>query len=560
MSRTDVVDRQNTSRRLVVLALLLIPALGYVSILPYAGHLQYNDYYGILGSVVDGHHFTHDPVRWLTVKSNEHTVALSVGIYVANLMLTGGDNLGLSVFSLAMMVASALLMWSFVPERFRQDRHLSLLLAPAVGMLALTPVAVHNIVLGFSGTLWLTANALSLAALRCVVSGADRGGQGRFVAAGVLGLGAALAYSTGIAVWPALLVAAVVLRVPWRRVAILAVPAALDVAFEVLSYTRPAALPAPETTRLGLLVRFLAVYLGQVFARPRVMAGILGLVCLVACVGVVVWVLRTGGARRDLGPWLAVGVYGLTNAVVTTIARAKLGGARSSRYATLACMVWAAVLIGVVWAIERMSPGSLRRWLARTLALVATLAVIAMSVRGLGLFADYLDRAALQPVARIAWIYGIDDPESLESISVAPHQLWGVRPWLTSLGHVPFDATPDVSAGEKPPGTISGECDGVVVRSEETVEVGGGVLRLRGSVRGPWRGRRVLLVDHNGSVRGLGVRLTKPPVTRRSWPKDGVAWGGYLFSADPGGYRFLLETTSETWCRAGSARLRLPAP
>ena len=78
----------------------MIPALGYVSILPYAGHLQYNDYYGILGSVVDGDHLTHDPVRWLTVKSNEHTVALSVAIYVANLLLTGGDNLGLSAFSL----------------------------------------------------------------------------------------------------------------------------------------------------------------------------------------------------------------------------------------------------------------------------------------------------------------------------------------------------------------------------------------------------------------------------------------------------------------------------
>lgn len=559
MRRSEVVDKRKTNRRLVALALLLIPALGYLSILPFAGHFQYNDYYGILGSVVNRDHLTHDPVRWLTVKSNEHTVGLSVAIYVVNLMLTGGDNIGLSTFSLAMMVASALLMWSFVPERLREDRRLSLLLAPAVGMFALTPVAVHNIVLGFSGTLWLTANALSLAALRYVVSGADHGGRRQFAAAGVLGLGAAFAYSTGIAVWPALLVAAAVLRVPWRRVTILVAPAAVDVAFEILTYTRPAALPPPETTRPGLLIRFLAVYLGQVFARPRVLAGIIGLACLVACVGVVVWVVRTGGARRDLGPWLAVGVYGLTNAVATTIARAKLGGARSSRYATLACMVWAALFLGVVWGINQMEPGRLRRWLARTLVITSVVAVIAMSVRGAGLFADYLDRAAFQPVARIAWTYGIDDPGSLESVSVAPHQLWGVRSWLTSLGHIPFDTAPDVVADQKPPGTISGECAGVVVTSQEPVEVGGGLLRLRGSVRGPWRGRRLLLLDGSGRVQGLGARLTRPPLTRRSWPDEGVAWGGYLASKQVGEQEFALETGPGTWCRA-EARIEPPKP
>lgn len=541
--------------RWAAVALLLAPAAVYLVILPFAGHLQYNDYYGILGLVVDGNHLSHDPGRWLTVKSNEHTVALSLLLYVLNFRLTGGDNLGLAAWSLAMMVASALLLWSLVPRETKESPRLAPALAAVLGTLALTPVAVHNIVLGFSGTLWLTANALALGAIRLTVTGARRGEMGWFAGAGLLGLAAAFAYSTGLAVWPTLLVLGLGLGVPWRRLGLLLVPAAADLAFEVLTYTRPAELPPPETGRPLLLIKFLAVYLGQIFARPRVAAGLIGLGCLAAAVLLAGWLLRRRRFGPELAPWLAVGVYGLTNAVVTAVARARLGGARSSRYATLAAFVWASLLVLAVWAVRRMAPGLRRRLAAAALAVGGVAGVGAMWVRGVGLFADYLDRAALQPVAEIAWRYGIRDPEVLRSVSVATDQLWVVRPWMQALGHLPFRGSPEVVPGAPPPGGVGGSCGSAEVRGEVRASLDG-VVRVGGVVDGRWRGRRLVLVSRDGRVVGLGVRLRTPPVTRLDWPRRGVPWAGYLLTVGVrGAPEVLLEEPGGRWCRAGRLEL-----
>ncbi len=546
----------NGWRRAAVVVLLLAPAVAYLAILPFVGHLQYNDYYGILGLVVEGNHLSHNPVRWLTVKSNEHTVALSLALYVLNFLVTGGDNVGLSVWSLAMMVTSAFLLWSLVPLDLRERFPLALGLAVVLGTLALTPVAVHNIVLGFSGTLWLTANAFALGAIRLTVTGARREGSGWFVAAGLLGLAAAFAYSTGLAVWPALLVLGLGLRLPWRRLGLLLVPAAADLAFEALTYTRPAELPPPETGRPLLLIKFLAVYLGQIFARPRVAAGVIGLGCLAAVVVVALWLVRRRRLAGELAPWLAVGVYGLTNAVVTAVARARLGGARSSRYATLAALVWACLLVLAVWAVRRMTPGLRRRLTAAALAVACVAGLAATWVRGVGLFTDYLDRAAFQPVAEIAWRYGIRDPEMLRSVSVATDQLWVVRPWMEALRHLPFRGSPEVVPGAPPPGDVRGRCGGTRVLGEVRASLGE-VVRVGGVVDGPWKGRRVVLVDRLGRVVGLGVRLHRPPVTRLDWPRRGVSWVGYLLA---GGVQeapeVLLEEPGGGRCTAGPLELR----
>ena len=51
---------------------ILLPLFVYLVFLPAFGSLQNNDYYYILGRLIEGDGFSKDAKLWLTVKSNEH--------------------------------------------------------------------------------------------------------------------------------------------------------------------------------------------------------------------------------------------------------------------------------------------------------------------------------------------------------------------------------------------------------------------------------------------------------------------------------------------------------
>ena len=87
----------------VLAVVMLAPSLLFLSGLPRFGRCQYNDYYAIINLVIDGTRVTHDPVRWLKLKSNEHTVTIPALIYVANMKITRGDNRALSALSLLLV-------------------------------------------------------------------------------------------------------------------------------------------------------------------------------------------------------------------------------------------------------------------------------------------------------------------------------------------------------------------------------------------------------------------------------------------------------------------------
>ncbi len=535
-------------------ALVLLPALPYLWIVPHAGRLQYNDYYGTLAKVVDGDRFTRDPLRWLTVKSNEHTVAVAAAVYALNVALTRGDNRALAAWSVLMMALTAAALWRLLPEELARAGPAGAASAIVVGAMAFTPVAVHNVVMGFSGVMWLTANALAVWAVVALRRATGEGAWRWVAVAGGLALVASLTYSTGIAAWPALLLAAAAWRLPWRRVLPLVGLGLLDLAFEAATYTRPAELPAPSAGGGVGLIRYLAAYLGHLWGLHTVAAaaGLAGL-ALGLALAVPLW--RRPAARGALAPWFAVGGYALVNAVTTALARMQLGNARSSRYATLAALYWLAVLVAAAWLVARIGGRRSRRLAAAGLAGLCVALVVAMTGRGRSLTRDYLARAARQPLAGLALVHGIEDLETLRAVHTSPftrEQLRVVRQMLRRLRHVPFERPPRVRYGERPGGAVAGGCAGVAVRVVRSEPVGPAVLRLEGVVRGVQGPVRLALVDRRGLVAGAGVAMPPPWPGAAGWPRGrAVRWAGYLAVAGARGGVEILLARDDGWCRAG---------
>ena len=54
--------------------------------------------------------FTHDPMRWLRLRSNEHHTVVPAALYAANVVLFHGDNRTLAVWCLLVLAATAALL------------------------------------------------------------------------------------------------------------------------------------------------------------------------------------------------------------------------------------------------------------------------------------------------------------------------------------------------------------------------------------------------------------------------------------------------------------------
>ena len=422
----------------------VLPAVLYLTLLPSFGRLQYNDYYGVIPQILDGARFTSDPLRWLRVKSNEHTVVLPALLYAVNARATGGDNRGLAAVGIALLAAAAAMIAGWRPAGR------SPLVAFAVGALVMTPAAAHSVVLGFSGTIWFLSNAIAVAAMTLLLRDATRPATGRLVAVVATGALGALAYSTNLALWPALVCGALLVRLPRRHVAAIAGTGLAIAIAAVLAYVRPAQHPPPDLAHPARAVGFLLATLGAALAEPLWAAAVLGGVGLLAAAVVAGSLLRAGNGRpAAFAPWLMLEVYAVGNLVATAMARGALGGARSSRYMSVAALFW----VGLAASALTMTARRPRR--QRMAIVVLVLLGVASWARGVPVLSDYLARAARQGAAELALVAGVLDGEALAAVTPAPREALALRPFLIARAQVPFDRLRPPGAAAEVGGTIS---------------------------------------------------------------------------------------------------------
>ncbi len=431
---------------LLTWVVILLPLGLYLSYLPDFGELQNNDYYYVLSRVMDGDGPKPGLEPWLRVTANEHLATVPALIYSANALWNHGNNRALTAFALTMMAVVFTLLYRLLPRRIRRDHWLRLAFATHLAIFVFTPVAGHNVAMGFSGTQWFLANALAMAAISLLVSRRGRENRPSLYALLLLAGGVgALTYSTNMSVWPALLFGALALRRPRAQVVGLLLCAGLIYFFYSQRYYTPSHHPTPNTRDTSTLLSYIGTYLGSSFSGRVEMARLLGWVGLLLAPSLWLWVLFRvkRSTRIEAAPWLMVGAYGLVNAIGTAVGRSGMGieQALASRYATLPGFFWAStgVLFALLWQ-RRAIP--LPRGKAMVVAGLAAWLFLAHATykRGVVVLDSFASRASLQHVATLAMRRGYPDVAIVRrcvtpGIPTLVQQLRHLR----ALEHVPFD-------------------------------------------------------------------------------------------------------------------------
>ena len=526
---------------------MLSPAWVLLAHLPSFGELQGNDYYGIVDRITDEAELSHDPMRWLNLKSNEHRVTVPVLIYVANMSLTRGSNYGLTVFALSMLAWTVVMLVRLLPADLRAVSWVRIALGFTVTGFCFTPVAAHSVAMGFSGTIWFLANALSVAAIVALVRCAGRREIWGLWPILLLGFLAAFSHSTHLILWPVLLLGGLCLRIRRRGLILLAAATTLVFSLFILTYEPFAKHPAPNTSDVTDLLRYISVYLGALFSPDLATARAMGLIGLLAA-AIVAWLALLSGvsrpSRRDLIPWLMILTYGLGNAVMTAVSRSGNGEhqAAASRYASLAALFWVGLLISASILAWRHRPVTRRGQILLAVASVMawmTLA-IGMHQRGNQELERFVSRGQRQRVASLALSLDIRDDDILRrAVTPAAGQVWAIYDFLKASDQVPFDTNPRWRVGEqlapsllskRPHDLIRGELDRMVELPGGYVRPGGWAFGLETEVA------EILVLDAKGRVQGeIFTEIRRPELKKRVHEDAALAgWEGYA-RVDPQG-------------------------
>ena len=526
-------------RSLVVWIVVSLPAFYYLVELPNFGHLPYNDYYEVLFDLTTDDGFRGDLSTWFFIRSNEHHVTLPSLVYLVNYWVTGGDNRGHSVVTLALIFGCLFLLSRWIPANDRKQRvfHLSLLVL--LSTLLFNPVQSHNVVKGFSGVMWLLSNFFAIGAMSALAVGREKGSY-RTLWVILLATAGAFSYSSNLTLWPALLVGCLVLRVRKERwLAILGATVAAY-SFYLWTYTQPSSSPALEKDLLSV-VRFTCAYLGSLFSSRTSVAICIGALGILVSTGL--WLSTLFRSRSsswgptDFSPWIMLWFYAFANAIGTAVGRAGfadvgIGMAFSSRYANLAALFWVGWVVPLAILLVRMRSKSQRPGGRGVIVwpLVFLLAIV-MFNRGDTEYRERLRTASQQPLADLAARYRVDHDSLYLSVTPWPYAFKKMVRRLDTLGHLPFGAPTERSYGQSftsaelvrlAPNQLAGAID--------SSESSGDLWVLEGWIR--TRGlppvQEVLLLDYSDRIRGFGFPGFEPvePVLGLGEDEGFVRWRG----------------------------------
>jgi hypothetical protein len=390
------------------------------SLLLGGSRLQWNDYWFMIDRT-----FTRNglvDLGGLFTFQNEHPIVLPQLVYWANAQLTGGSNLALGLVVVAIVAAQIVLLARFVPEpAWKKDAPYALV--AAAGALLFARQGLHNFFLAMSGTAWLLANLLVIAAVLVRA-------RHKPLPAVILGVLASMTYGTGLMVWPALIVTGMVVDRRRRPDAlVLGTAGIVAIAYFVLRDPLPASSdPRPyqwlvATARVG----------GSVVTGSLGGSAAIGAIAVVA--GGVLSVVAVRAGRLDLAAWVGLYVYALSTCVL--IGRSRylwiVYFGHQSRYASISALLLLSV-VGLAAALLDY----------RVLAVVPIAVVgIAAALHGQAeVDAERADLPAQEELAAAMRLDLADGPQ---------YALWlsypRVAPLLEHLGQYPFDGTYDGDCG-----------------------------------------------------------------------------------------------------------------
>lgn len=428
MERTERVPpaRRWTSDRRLARGIELLAVLPVIAVgldVAKAPRLQLLDYWHVLLRITNADGSLHLPgLRFL---QNEHPLMLPSLFYWLDARLFAGDNRVLGYLAIVIGVLTVLLLREALPKRLPPVLRACLVVGASALVFSLH--GLHNFALGMSGTAWLTANLIVVAALLL-------GLRGRWWLAWAAGVLACMSYGTAFAVWPALALLATMRGERWwRRLVPLAIGAAVVV---VWLFLRPEvdAGGKPANDVGTLLYTFLTV-VGHLWTADT--AGVAVVAGMLILFGYAAMLTVPAARARHLWFWWALALHATLASAMIATARIDFGTdfGLSSRYTSLSVLASVPLLVIVA------SVGFVR---ARRNARRIALAALAVGALGfvLGSPTATTVRSALSemPLQAVAMRAGLGDELGVRLPSSA-----ALNPRLEAMGHYPF--TDDFTLG-----------------------------------------------------------------------------------------------------------------
>ncbi len=501
MDRLDTVRSWIADRSRVVAAVVAVVGVGLAvvrmaRIAADSSHTQYADYWPMLDTMLadDG------TIRWSGVleSRHEHPIAVAKLLYLLNVELTNGDNHGQAaiVILLGLVLVGLVALMARATPRMGTATRVAMVVLTAFVVFA--PQGSWSYVKAMSGTAWLAANVFVLGALAAQQ-------RGRVVVACALGVVGCLAYGTGLAVWPALVVAGVLLhgrrwQAQWPVWA--AGAATLGVYLRWFATTRHFRDEAASDP-VGVASRAGRILVGGFAAGD---AGTAVGVAALAGAAVALWACRDRLA--DVAPWVGTMVFAATAAMMIGRTRGEpaagavlFAGDLPSRYWTIVAWAWIGLAGLAVVALRD------RAWRA---AVPVALALIVLT-GGRDVPAALAGASENQDLVAVGMHIGVADGAR---IGGGFADFPAITDRAREIGHQPFDGSFDMGCGllgeavEVEPALPEGARGSV---RGQPLHKSPGVLSFVGAVAVPGdHVECVVVVDAAGTVVGTGPTRNGP--------------------------------------------------
>lgn len=450
-----------------------------------AGQLPDNDYWGFISHIIleSGGFSTHIG-DWVQ-RDNEHYVLLPKLVYALNIVITEGNNRGLSLFAWYMGLLQVFLLYQVIPVKSRQHPALFCALLFAIGLLIFCPRQAHNWFLGMSGVAWISANFFVLSAIISLNRYARTTNKTDLLTSLGLSLCAVATYSTSLALFPTLIIAAFLLKLSRRDQILIAVFSLLILGLYLSTYSSASKPSSMENSFGGVLLYFLA-FIGSLFAIDLAVAIIDGGFGLISSGLMITRIYKNQTLWRAILPWVFIQLYICGNAAMATLARSgdALEQALSSRYGSLPALFWLAwIMIASVFCTQQQK--HFRKIAFSILSFFSFVIILFTFVIGHGSALLLLDRAEKQSLAMVALYsraYYLDLLSETALYSVSYEFLESEVDKLVSIQHIPFSGMfrqcPEIGSqitNIHPPVPLqhSGFIDYLKLRNHSVIEVNG---------------------------------------------------------------------------------------
>ena len=513
--------------------LLLVPFFLHLAFLPSLGRLQSDDYYGVLDRLSDGHQLASDLDTWLHIRITYHRVTVPALIWALNIKLFHGDNIPTAALALGFLTGIFLILYRHLPQGLAGRSPERWLVAFMISVLVFAPHAAYNLALSFGGIHYYLSDLLAILSIAVVVHFAgSRLGPWPLV---FLGLIASFTFSSHLALWPALVIGALVLGRRWRDFAVIALAAGIACAV-FLWGIHPFSRPSSSWPGGELILRYVGVFLGSPFTKDLEVARAVGWTGLGLAAVLQTWVhVRRLAPRPATAFWLMVQLYGLGSGLLAAMARAaKYGEAQAvaARYQLFVAFFWAGTAVAAALLLRRVSarrrPVAIAAFLLALTAVAVT--VYSRSFRAMTFFAH---RGERQEVAALGFLWSAWDEDLIrKTVCHQPARLISFIELLRSLGHAPFDRTvPEMSHQRVPKRLLSRrpnpEIEGYLteVRSTSNPDL----LRVRGWAFHPQQmTEEVVFIDRRRRRMSRILLGFHRPDLRKRVGRRAAGWEGFV--------------------------------